>query len=352
MPTDPAAAGGTLDIASVRILRLAFGTAASLWFSQAVAWDLSFIAPVMTMFMLALPLPAPRLKGGIGLVLALLLSMLAGLALLPRILNQPMVGVLLLMLALYWTFYFTAKGGSAVLGTLLTVGIAMATAVGTVSVDAVLLVVRGVTFGAVAGVAFVWIAHALMPDTLASEVPAAPAGPPASAPPDLFEARWNAFRSLLIVLPVALWFLFSSASASFMPVMIKVASMGQQASNDATRVAGRSLILSTIIGGVGASIGWQVLRITPTLGIYTLVIALAGLVAGPRIFRGKGMHPDSGTWSYAYLTMIVILAPAVMDSAGGAAAGAKFVERLIMFAATTLYAVVAVYVFDAFRPRR
>ena len=64
------------------------------------------------------------------------------------------------------------------------------------------------------------------------------------------------------------------------------------------------------------------------------------------------MHPDSGTWSYAYLTMIVILAPAVMDSAGGAAAGAKFVERLIMFAATTLYAVVAVYVFDAFRPRR
>jgi hypothetical protein len=265
-----------------------------------------------------------------------------------------MVGLLLLVLALYWSFYFTAKGGSAVIGTFLTVGIAMATAVGTVSVDAVLLVIQGVSFGAVAGIAFVWIAHAFVPDSLASGASSGPAPkkPPPAAQPDLFAARWNAFRSLTIVLPVALWFLFSSASAAYVPVMIKVASMGQQASNDATRVAGRSLIMSTIIGGIGAIIGWQILRITPTLSVYTLIIALGALIAGPRIFSGKGMHPDGGTWSYAYLTMIVILAPAVMDSAGGDAAGAKFLERMIMFALTTLYAVAAVFVFDAFRPRR
>jgi len=61
MPTDTEATVKGLDVASVRILRLAFGTSASLWFSQAVGWDMSFIAPVMTMFMLALPLPAPGL---------------------------------------------------------------------------------------------------------------------------------------------------------------------------------------------------------------------------------------------------------------------------------------------------
>ena len=352
MPTSQGAARPALDIASVRIFRLAFGTASCLWFSQAVAWDMSFIAPVMTMFMLALPLPAPNLKGGIGFVAALVLALLAGLLLLPRLLNQPMVGLLLLVLALYWSFYFTAKGGSAVIGTFLTVGIAMATAVGTVSLDAVLLVIQGVAAGAVAGIVFVWIAHAVFPDSLAARTAAPAAKPPAPPLPDLFNARWNAFRSLLIVLPIALWFLFSSASAAYVPVMIKVASMGQQASNDATKVAGRSLIMSTVIGGLGAIIGWQILRLTPTLAVYTLVIALAGLVVGPRIFKGRGMHPNGGTWSYAYLTMIVILAPAVMDSAGGDAAGAKFLDRMIMFALTTIYAVLAVYVFDAFRPRR
>jgi hypothetical protein len=52
------------------------------------------------------------------------------------------------------------------------------------------------------------------------------------------------------------------------------------------------------------------------------------------------------------MTLLILLAPAVMDSIGGDAAGAKFWDRLIMFAWATLYAVAAVYIVDAFRPRR
>ena len=156
-----------MDIASVRILRLALGTAVSLWFSQAVGWPMSFIAPVITMFVLALPFPAPKLKAGIGLILVLMLSLYGGLLLLPSLLNQPMVGVILLIVALYWSFYFTAKGGSAALGTFATVGIAVSTAIGTVNLDAVLAIVSGVSFGAAVGVLFVWVAHAMMPDSKA-----------------------------------------------------------------------------------------------------------------------------------------------------------------------------------------
>ena len=110
--------------------------------------------------------------------------------------------------------------------------------------------------------------------------------------------------------------------------------------------------MSTLIGGAGAIIGWQILSITPTLTVYTLVIAIAGLLMGPKIFQGRGMHPHAGTWSYALLTMIVILAPAVMDSAGGGPAGLKFWQRLVMFAGATVYAVGTVYVFDAFTASR
>jgi hypothetical protein len=342
-----------MDITSVRILRLALGTAVSLWFSQAVAWQMSFIAPVITMFLLALPFPAPKLKQGIGLMLVLTGSLYAGLLLLPPLLNWPMAGVILLIIALYWSFYFTAKGGSAALGTFATMGIAVSTAIGTVNLDAVLAIISGVSFGAAVGVLFVWIAHALLPDSTAKPVDAAaPAKPPAPPKPDLSEARWSAFRSLMIVLPVALLFLFSSASTAYVPVMIKTAAMGQQATNDGARSAGKSLILSTIIGGAGAIVGWQILSITPSLTIYVLVVAIAGLLIGPKIFQGKGMHPHAGTWSYAFLTMIVILAPAVMDGFGGAPAGTKFWQRLLMFLATTVYAVGTVYVFDAFTASR
>jgi len=342
-----------VDIASVRILRLALGTAVSLWFSQVINWQMSFIAPVITLLMLALPIPPPKLKGGVAFLFVLTGSLLAGLLLLPPLLNQPLVGIILLVLALYWSFYFTAKGGSSLIGTFATVGIAVSIAVGTVSLDAVLVVVSGVSFGAFVGILFVWVAHAFLPDLMA-EMPQAPvaAKPPAPPVPDLSAARWSAFRSLMIVLPVALWFLFSSASTAYVPVMIKVASMGQQATNDDARHAGHSLVMSTIIGGAGAIIGWQILSITPTLTIYTLIIALAGLLMGPKIFQGRGMQTQGATWSYGFLTMIVILAPAVMDSASGGPAGLKFWERLVMFFGTTLYAMGTVYIFDAFTSGR
>ena len=134
--------------------------------------------------------------------------------------------------------------------------------------------------------------------------------------------------------------------------MLKTASMGQQATNDDTWHAARSLIASTVIGGAGAVIAWNILGFAPTLTMYTLLVALAALLMGPRIFKGPGMHPDGATWSYAFLTMIVILAPAVMDGIGGAPAGAKFWDRLVMFFGTAAYAVVAVLITDALRPNR
>jgi hypothetical protein len=342
-----------MEIAHVRILRLAIGTGLSMWVSQAAGWGMSFVAPVMTMFILALPVPAPRLKGGIGFVAALTLSMYAGMLLLPPLLNYPLVGLLLLILALFWSFYYTASGGSPVLGSFATVGIALSTAVGSVSVDAALMAVSGLSMNAVIGIAFVWIAHLLVPDSLAQDDAGPPPARPEKAPePDLVEARWSAYRSLLIVFPVTLWFMLSSASTSYVPVMIKVASMGQQATNEGAKQAGKSLLLSTIIGGIGAIIGWNILRVVPELSMYALIIGLGALIIGPKIFQGKGMHPQGATWSYGYLTMIVILAPAVMDTTGGSAANVAFLSRLLMFGFATLYGIAAIYVVDALRPRK
>jgi len=339
-----------LSLASVRILRLALGTSLALWFSQAIAWQMSWIAPVLASAILAMPMPAVKLKQGLGLVLILAVSLNAGTLLLPTLLNQPAAGMILLALGFFWSFYFTAKGGSAALGTFATVGIALSIAVGSVNLDAVIELISSTSLATAAGVMFVILAHAVLPDALAGDAElTAPPEANAKDGPGLAQARWSAFRSLLIVMPVALFVLFSSGSMAYVPVLLKVASMGQQASNSDTAVAGRSLLLSTLIGGAGAIVGWQVLSIAPTLIVYTLFIAIAGLVMGPRIFAGTTMQKDAATWSYGYLTMLVILAPAVVDGIGGASAGIKFRDRIIMFVLTTLYAVVAVYVVDAFR---
>lgn len=357
MPTEalPAQAVPRHPVAGRRTLRLALGTALCLWFSQAYIWPLSFISPVMTLFILALPMPAPGLKQGIKFVVALIGPLFLGMTLLPFMEHARWAGILLLTLALFYSFYYTSSGGSAILGSFMTVGLTLIVTVGSVSPESVFPLLKGLAAGAVFGLIFAWIAHAILPDLPPEPSPgqsAAAPKKPARAKPDLPEARRSAFRSLLIVLPMALIFLFMSASTNYTVVMIKVASMGQQASSDDSRKMGRSLLQSTIWGGVGAILGWYIMSIWPSLLLYTLLIALAALSYGRGMFRGPGLHPQFSMWMYAFLTMIVILAPALLDGPGSSGAGAAFWTRLGLFMVIALYGTGAVAVFDAFWPKR
>jgi hypothetical protein len=344
MPTDSSAMH---PVAARRILRLAIGTSVALWFSQVINWDVSFIMPVLVSLLLGIPIPAPRLKQGIIFILALAVPAYGALLLLPVMDHYRVVAILILIAACFWSFYYSAKGGSPVLGAFLTMGLALLTAVGSDSIDALLMVIDALIINAVIGLLFVWLAHAFFPDLPRP----ANMGPRPSPPkPERSVAIWSAWRSTIIVFPVMFFFLLFQGSANYLVVMIKVASMGQQVENDTTRAAGNSLLMSTVIGGIGAIIMWQLLSIWPSLILYTLLVALGGLIMGRRIFSGLAMHPQAGTWSYAFLTMIVLIAPAVLDGPGGSSASVSFYSRLGMMFAATLYSVVAVRIYDAFRP--
>jgi hypothetical protein len=338
------------DIASRRILRLALGTALSMGFSQLFGWPLSFIAAVFTMFLLAVPLPAPTLKSGMKFVLALVIPAYAGMLLVPILLHARWAGVLLVVLALFGSFYYTSRGGSSIMGMFMTLGVTMVVTVGSVSADIMLMVVNGIAVGAAAGITFVAIAHALLPDIplpATTDTAKRPAPPPR---PSKLSARRNALRSLTVVLPLVMIFLFISSSISYIVVMIKVASMGQQASLQVSRGMGREQLESTLWGGLGAIIAFQIMSINSSLVIFCLLIALGGLLYGPRIFQATGTHPKAGMWSYAYLTMIIVLTPAVTNAQESGDAAAAFYTRLGLFVIIAIYGTISVAVFDAFWP--
>ena len=328
-------------LAARRILRLAFGTALSLLVSQLFSWPLAFIAPVFTMFLLALPMPAPNIRQGLGMVLLVVLPMVASLGLVPLLLHARWAGILLVALAFWFVFRFTAGGGSPLLGTFMTIGLALVVTVGSVNQDVLVLLISAMSGNVLAGVAFVLVAHWALPDLPAAML----RGPPRRPARDGAAAARNATRSLVITLPLILLFLFSSASAAYVPVMIKVASLGQQASTAESRAMGLSLLSSTFWGSVWAVVVWWLLRIWPSLILYTLAVAIAGLLFGRRIFQGPAVHPDFSKWAYAFLTMLVLLGPAVTDSL--ASDGVAFVQRLGLFMLIAAYGTAAVAVFDA-----
>jgi hypothetical protein len=154
----------------------------------------------------------------------------------------------------------------------------------------------------------------------------------------------------MVVAPVVVFVLFSADSAGYLAVLIKVSSMGQQASASHGRKLGLELLQSTLWGGLGALVGWQVLALWPSLGWFTLLVLLAGLLYGQGLFRGQGMHPRASMWSYAFLTFLILLVPAVSDSLLGSSAGEAFWSRLWLFIGIAVYGGVAVTVVDAFWP--
>ena len=92
MPTEDTAITSSVrvavhPVAARRILRLALGVSLSLLCSQVFKWDISFVAAVLTLVLLATPFPAPNLKQGVVFVLALLLPSVASMALIPFLLH-------------------------------------------------------------------------------------------------------------------------------------------------------------------------------------------------------------------------------------------------------------------------
>lgn len=336
-----------MEVGSRRILRLALGTTLSMGFSQLINWPLSFIAAVFTMFILAVPLPAPTLKSGLKFVLALVIPAYFGMLLIPFLMHARWAGIILVILALFGSFYYSARGGSPVMGMFMTLGITLVVTVGSVSPEVMIMVINGVAVGAATGIAFVAIAHALLPDLPVPQSASSDKKPPPAPPikPSGPATRRNALRSLAVVLPLVIIFLFVSSSTSYVVVMIKVASMGQQANAEVSRSMGREQLESTLWGGLGALIGFQVMSIWPSLLMFCLLIAIACLLYGSRIFQGPGMHPRGGMWSYALLTMIIILTPA-MTGAGNASAA--FYTRMGLFVVIAIYGTIAVAVFDTF----
>lgn len=347
MPTDVAARH---PLAARRILRLTLGTALCLLFSQVFAWPLSFVAPVLTLVILATPLPPLPPKKALGLLVALLAPVVLGaFLLLPFLEYTRWVAVLLVALALFYSFYYTARGGNPVVGTFMTIGVTLIVTVGSVSGEIVWMLIKALAVCTVVAILFTWIAHTLLPDlppdgTMPRMTPPQPERPPPAV------AGRNALRALAVTLPMALLFLFMSGSPSYTVVMIKVATMGQQATADHSKAMATSLIESTLWGGLGAVVAWQILSIWPSLLMYTLLVGLAGLVFGRWIFKGPAIHPKLQMAQYAYLTMLVILAPAVMDAVTTSGAGAAFWSRALLIFLATVYGMVAVRVFDAFWP--
>jgi hypothetical protein len=326
------------------VLRLALGVGLSVAIAWGIGLEAAFMAPVMTIALLAKPgPPIPVVKGVVlGLVVAALL--LAGVLTVPILENYPVSGILLTA-ALFYAVTYTSARRANPLTLFLHVALVFIPTAGVADQAVTTLLARTTGVALVIGVLASVVAHTLLP---ATPGPAKVAPAPAGASPEA--SGWIALQATLIVIPVFLLALINPAT--YLQAVMKTVAMGQQAGATTARTAAREMVGSTAVGAVLAMLVWGGLSLRPNLWMFALWSAAASLWIGVRLFRVKATVAPASYWLNALMTMFLVLGPAIADSANGDDVYRAGAVRVALFFLVALYASAVVWILERWRDSR
>jgi hypothetical protein len=331
-----------MPVKARRVFRVALVVALSLALAYGMAVPLPFIAPILAFSLSAAPAPPMGLKGLLGLILVMCLTLGIGLLLIPLLTYYPVSGVLLVGVGLYFATYLSVSQGKGMVGTLLTVGLTMIPAAGVYDFAAALSVIEGLVSGMALAVLCLWVVYPLFP-----EESGAVARPEHESPE---HANWIALRVALVVLPPFLIALTNPSA--YLKVIMKSVLLGQQSSVVDTRNAGRELLGSTFLAGGFAILFWFALKISPDLWMFFLWTLLFCAYFAAKLFGLLSSRYSPSFWQNVFVTMLILLGSAVQDSASGDDVYTAFAVRMGLFIVVTVYAWAAVYTLDTWRNRR
>ena len=333
-----------MPVAARRTFRLSLIVALALAGAYAFALPLPFLAPLFAFLLAAPPKPPMGLKSLIGLILIVLITLGIGLLLIPAFTNYPVSAVLMVAVGLYFSSYLTVNNSKSPVGTLLTVGFTLIPAAGTVNFSVAVVVLQSLVLGIGLAIICQWLVYPWFPEDGNTAVEKK------SVPDTPTQSSWIALRTVLIVLPPFL--LCLTNPSMYLATIMKSVLLGQQGSVVSARAAGRELLGSTFLGGCFAVLFWFALKIHPNLWMFFLWMLLFGVYFSSKLYRLIYSRFPPSFWLNTAVTMLILLGPAVQDSAGGKDVYMAFTVRMGLFVSVTLYAWLAVYTLELLRTRR
>ncbi len=334
-----------LPVAARRAFRLSLTTALALVIAYATRLPLPFLAPLFAVLLTLKPAPPMGFRGLLKVILVVMLTLSSGLLLTPLLIHYAAPGVVLVALGIYFSTYLTlARENAAILGTLLTLGITLISAAGAASSALSVAVIQGIAIGIAIATLSQWLVYPLFPEA------EPPSGKQAQNRHTAGDFNWIALRTTLIVMPVYLLVLINPAS--YMPLMMKSTVLAQQVSLADAKTAGRELLGATLLAGLMAVLIWFGLKLAVSLWMFFLWMSLFGLYIAGKFYQVLPSRFGPAFWQDVFVTLLIILGPAVQDTANGKDVYTAFLVRMSLFLALTLYAWLALYTLEMLREWR
>lgn len=331
-----------MPIAAKRVFRLSLTVTLSLAVAYGSGQTLPFVAPLFALMLGVAPKPPMGPKGLFGLLLAQCVMLGSGLLLIPLLMHYPVTGLLCALLGLFFANYVTVHLGKAPVGAMLTIGVALISAMGLMGYGIAVMIVQALLINVAIAVVCQWLVYPLFPET-------GPV-PEMSAAPAPEQSGWLALRATLIVFPSYL--LVLTNPALYAPIIMKSVALGQQVSDVQARAAGRELLGSTFMAGILAVLMWFGLKLAPTLWMFSLWMFAFAVFIVARIYAVAASRFTPGFWVNVLITLLIFIGPAVEDSVSGRDPYAAFAVRFSLFIGVTLYAWLMLVFLDSLRAKR
>jgi len=322
--------------------RLAGGVALAATVAFGLALPMGYLFILTAVMLLAPPSAPPGLKATAILLAIAMVVTLWGALLGPVLTYAPVAGVLIMLAGIALAVWLGFRPGLAIIGSLMILSHTIIAVIASQSSAAAVMVVQLSLGAIVTAVVIAHIMHTVLPDPNGAR----PA-PPASVPPR--HARWVAIRTALIMIGPIL--LALSNPATYILLLMKGSTLAAQVEEAHARRLGVETVSSTLLGSFAALAVWWLLKLWPGLPLLVLLLTLATLLFARPMYRAVSSRLPFTFWLNTLITMIILIGPAVADTASSADIQRKMLVRTLMFAALSIYAVIAVRILDALRPR-
>jgi hypothetical protein len=315
--------------ASIPVLRYAIGATFIMAVTSLWNYELAYLTPVLSLMYIAPGVKPLTAKQAIGFII--ILSIITSIALLfsEYFLEYPLVFMPLLLLALLWFYYTDKLAGMVKVFVLVSIVVLPlvsidSTAIGSyVAINLIINAIMAIVLTQFVFLAFPWCeadeiyVNAQAPVIKKSEK----------------ERFKYAVNIVVILTPVLLlFFIFKLASSTLILVFIAILSMSPALANPKV---GKFMIVANIMGGIFAIFVYFLLTIVSNFTFMVLLVFLAGLLFGERIFSKQKLGP---VLKSAFSTFLLILG-SVMSS--DMDASEKVWTRIIQISMAVIYVVIA-----------
>lgn len=327
------------DQSSIRVFRFAIGVSIAVAIAYSFDWPLSFLMPVFTSLLLAMPLPMPSLKVGLRNMAYTILAFAIGLVFSIFFLQYPLAYLLMLGLLLFHLYYYLNRGGSFWLTLMSIIAVLLLPMLANSNAGLAIGFSLGFVLSGCLTVIMVWVSYLLVPDPQFTQFPQSRGFQKVYS----HAAAQSALKSTLVIFPMASVFIIFNLM-DYILVMIFSAIFVLKPELSAGKEAGTNSLISTLLGGLCAMVFYWLIVAVPEYYFYIILMFLTTLFFGGNIFSGQ---PKSKYYASAFMALLILVNGSMAEDANFSE---LLTQRVILIVLATAYIIAALKILDSYWP--